>query len=150
MLNLVESALPPFLPFAPGARIGLSNLVTLTAAVMLGYVDAYLILVLRCLLGSIFGGNVSALIYSVPAGAASLTVQILLYSFAFRFVSIMGISLLGAVTHNAVQVIVASIIVRTDLTLMLAPMLIASIIAGFIVGTAAFLLIKYLPRKIYI
>lgn len=149
LLNLVESMLPPVLPFAPGAKMGLSNLVTLVAFIILGYTDAYLILLLRCLLGSMFAGNMSALIYSVPAGLLSLTVQILLYHFLFRFVSIMGISFIGAVIHNAVQVMVASIIVKTNLMAMLPFMLLASVIAGLFVGITAFLIIKYLPKKTY-
>lgn len=149
LLNLVESMLPPVLPFAPGAKMGLSNLVTLVAFIILGYTDAYLILLLRCLLGSMFAGNMSALIYSVPAGLLSLTVQILLYHFLFRFVSIMGISFIGAVMHNAVQVMVASIIVKTNLMAMLPFMLLASVIAGLFVGITAFLIIKYLPKKTY-
>ena len=149
LLNLLESLLPPLLPFAPGAKIGLSNLVTLLALVLLDYADAFLILLLRCLLGSIFGGNYVALLYSVPAGVLSLTVQILLYHFCIRHVSIMGISFLGAVVHNATQVAVASIMVQTNLMAMLPFMLLASIVAGLFVGITAFLLIKYLPRKVY-
>ena len=137
-LALAESLLPPLLPFAPGAKMGLCNVVTLVALVLLGYADAYLILALRCLLASVFGGNLAALMYSVPAGFASLTVQVILYRFAIKFVSIAGISFFGAVTHNAVQVGVASLIVQTNLTAMLPLMLAASIIAGLAVGVAAF------------
>lgn len=149
LLNLVESLLPPLLPYAPGAKIGLSNLVTLTALILLGYTDAYIVLLLRCLLGSIFGGNVSALLYSVPAGVCSLSVQALLYRFAWRRVSIMGISFAGAVTHNAVQVAVASLTVQTNLILMLPFMLGASIVAGLFVGITTFLTVKYLPKSVY-
>lgn len=149
LLNLVESMLPPMLPYAPGAKIGLGNLVTLLAFVLLGYADTYLILALRCLLASVFGGNVSALIYSVPAGFISLTVQILLYHFLFGFVSIMSISFAGATVHNAVQVAVASAVVKTNLMAMLPFMLAASIVAGLTVGITAFLIIKYLPKKVY-
>ena len=149
LLNLVESLLPPLLPYAPGAKIGLSNSVTLTALILLGYTDAYIVLLLRCLLGSIFGGNISALLYSVPAGVCSLSVQALLYRCVWRRVSVMGISFAGAVTHNAVQVAVASLTVRTNLFLMLPFMLGASIVAGLFVGITAFLTVKYLPKSVY-
>lgn len=149
LLTVVENMLPPMFPFAPGAKIGLANLATLVALVILGYTDAYLILAVRCLLGSVFGGNMSALMYSVPAGFISLTVQALLYRFLWRWVSIMGISFTGAVVHNAVQVAVASIVVKTNLMIMLPFMLGASVIAGLTVGIAAFLIIKYIPKKVY-
>ncbi len=149
MLNLIESMLPPFMPYAPGAKIGLSNLITLVALVLLGAGDAYLILLLRCFLGSVFAGNVTSLMYSLPAGVISLAIQLLLYRFLFKIISIPCISLLGAIAHNAVQVAVASIIVKVNLSVMLAPMLVASIIAGIAVGIAAFLIIKYLPKKLF-
>ncbi len=150
LLNLLESLLPPLLPYAPGAKMGLGNVVTLTALILLGYTDAYLILLLRCFLGSVYGGNLTALLYSVPAGIAALTVQLLLYHFLYRFVSIMGISFLGAVVHNAVQVAVASAMVGVNLSLMLPFMLLASIIAGLFVGITAFFLVKYMPPKVYL
>lgn len=149
ILNLVESTLPPLLPFAPGAKMGLSNLVTLVALMILGYGDAYLILALKCLLGSVFGGNITALIYSVPAGFASLTVQVLAYHFLYKRLSIMSVSFIGAFVFNAVQVGVASLVTGANLAAILPFMLIASLIAGLAVGIAAFLTVKYLPKKIY-
>ncbi|MDE7395033.1 MAG: Gx transporter family protein [Clostridiales bacterium] len=150
LLHLVEALLPPLLPFAPGAKMGLSNVVTLLAMVLLSYTDAYLVLLLRCFLGSVFAGNVSSLLYSLPAGVISLTVQLLLYHFLYRFLSVMSISFAGAAVHNAVQVAVASFTVQTNLSLMLPFMLLASVIAGLFVGIVAFFVIKYLPKKFYI
>ena len=149
LLHLVESALPPILPFAPGAKMGLSNVATLLALVLLSYTDAYLVLLIRCFLGSVFAGNVASLLYSLPAGLISLTVQLLLYHFLYRFLSLMSISFAGAMVHNAVQVAVASFTVGTNLSLMLPFMLLASVIAGLFVGIVAFFVIKYLPKKVY-
>lgn len=149
ILSVVESLLPPLMPFAPGAKMGLGNLVTLLAVIILGYSDAYLILALRCLLGSIFGGNVAALMYSVPAGIISLSIEILIYHFLYRWVSIMGISFVGALTHNFVQVAVASLMVGTSLAPILPLMLFASIIAGLGIGMVTFVTVKYLPKKFY-
>ena len=129
--------------------MGLSNVVTLLALVLLSYTDAYLVLLLRCFLGSVFAGNIGSLMYSLPAGVLSLTVQLVLYHFLYRFLSLMSISFAGAVVHNAVQVAVASFTVQTNLSLMLPFMLLASVIAGLFVGLVAFFVIKYLPKKVY-
>ena len=149
LLHLVESMLPPLMPFAPGAKLGLSNLATLTALVLLGPIDAFAVLLLRCLLGAVFGGNPAALLYSVPAGVLSLAAQILLYTFALRFVSLTGISLLGAAVHTVTQVVVASLTVHTNLAAMLPLMLAASLAAGLFVGLTAWLTVKYLPKRVY-
>lgn len=149
IMSLVESALPPLLAFAPGAKMGLSNVVTVLAFILLGYSDAYIVLVLRCVLGSVFGGNIAALMYSLPAGLISLTVQILLYRFLFPKVSLMGISFCGAVLHNVVQITVACLIASTNLFALLPLMLLASVIAGLFVGIVAYFVIRYLPKSVY-
>lgn len=149
ILNLIENALPPLFAFAPGARMGLSNVVSLVALMILGYGEAYIILVLRCILGAVFSGQISALLYSLPAGLLSLTVQLLLYHFCIKYISIMSISLFGAVVHNAVQVAVASFTVKVNLMAMLPLMLLASLLAGLFVGITAFCIVKFLPRRVY-
>ena len=44
VLHVVESTLPPLLAFAPGAKMGLGNVVSLVAVFILGVADAYFIL----------------------------------------------------------------------------------------------------------
>lgn len=150
ILSLVENALPPLLVFAPGAKMGLSNVVSLIALIILGYSDAFIILIARCILGAIFGGNVSALLYSLPAGLFSLSAQLLLYHFLFKHISILAISFIGAVIHNFVQIVVASLIVGVNLLAVLPLMLLASVVAGIFVGIVTFFIIKYLPSKVYL
>lgn len=150
IMHFVESALPPLLPFAPGAKMGLSNVVSLIAMVILGYADAGIILVLRCLLASIFGGNISSLMYSLPAGVISLALMMVMYRFLFPKISLMAISFVGAVAHNVAQVFVASLILESFSIMALLPlMLIASVIAGLFIGIVGFFVIKYLPTSVY-
>ena len=49
ILNIIEGMIP--LPYiAPGAKLGLSNIVTLSAMVVFGFKDALMIVVIRCIL----------------------------------------------------------------------------------------------------
>ena len=150
ILHLVESALPPLFAFAPGAKMGLSNLVTLLAVFILGVPESYLVLVVRCVLGSVFGGNLFSLVYSLPAGVIALTVEIVLIKFALGKLSVVSVSFIGAVLHNAVQLAVASIIVKVNLMPYLPVMLFASCVAGLVVGFVAYFTLKYLPQSVYI
>lgn len=150
VLHVVESALPPLLAFAPGAKPGLSNVVGLVAVFVLGTADAYIILVLRCLIGTLLGGNVWSLAYALPAGIASLTVQTVLIKFVFPKLSIVAISFIGALTHNAVQLAVASLSVGVNLLPVLPLMLLASVAAGVFVGLTAYFAVKALPTKYYL
>ncbi len=150
VLHVFESALPPLLAFAPGAKMGLSNVISLIALFILGVPDAYVILLIRCVLGAIFGGNLWSLVYSLPAGIVSLTVQVLLVKAVLPRLSITAISFIGALLHNTVQLAVASLIVKARLLTMLPLTLLASIIAGLFVGLVAYFCLRALPSKFYI
>lgn len=149
IMHFIESMLPPLLAFAPGAKMGLGNVVTLLAMVLLSYADAYIVLILRCLLGALMAGNPGSLLYSLPAGIISLTVMLLLFVLFVPKISIMSISFIGAVFHNITQLAVASLITSVNLMALLPLMLGASVIAGIFVGIVAFFVIKYLPKKLY-
>jgi len=150
ILTLVENALPPLLIFAPGARMGLANAVILTALILFGPIDAVVVLVAKCLLGALFAGNPAALLYSVPAGVISFALQYLSYQFFFPKISLMSISLSGAVAHNMTQLLIASLIFGVNLFYVLPLTLIASVIAGLFVGLSAYFTVKYLPKSVFV
>ena len=91
---VLETLLPPLV--LPGARIGVSNLFILLATFTLGYWQGYFVLIVKCLLGSLFSANISALIYSLSAGITSLSAQILIFVLVNK-ASIISISVFGAV-----------------------------------------------------
>ncbi|HEY8423610.1 MAG TPA: Gx transporter family protein [Clostridia bacterium] len=150
VMHYLESLLPPLLAFAPGSKMGLSNIITLSAIIFLGYIDAFTILVIRCVLGSLFG-NVFGLVYSLGGGVCAFIVMSLMYKFLCPKISIVGISVSGAVVHNIIQTLIAAAIVRQiNLVIILPAMLIASIIAGVFVGFVVYFLVKYLPLSLFI
>ena len=72
VLYIVEGMLPvPFI--APGAKLGLANLITVIALYALPRKrDVALILLLRIILSTAFGGGINAFFYSVSGAALSL------------------------------------------------------------------------------
>ena len=64
---VAESQIPP-LTMVPGMKLGLANIVTLVAMVILNRRDAGVILAIRLVLGSIFGGGISAFMFSAAGG----------------------------------------------------------------------------------
>lgn len=77
IIFIVEAQLPPLLPI-PGVKLGLANLITLTAMVILGRREAGAILLCRIVLGSVFAGGVSGLLFSIAGGLLSYLVMCLL------------------------------------------------------------------------
>ena len=69
-LALALSYLERFVPLQlivplPGVKLGLANIVTLIALYLLGAKYAFAILIPRCILGAIFGGGITGLLFSL-------------------------------------------------------------------------------------
>lgn len=145
---LVENAFPPLFAFAPGAKLGLGNAVVLVTIVLFGIPDACIVLLGKCLLGALFSGNVASLLYALPAGLGAFAVMAGL-SLLMPRIGVVGIALAGAVVHNAVQVCVACLITGVNMAGLLPILLIASLIAGAIVGATSYLTVRFLPPRVY-
>lgn len=148
VLSLIENALPPVMLFAPGAKLGLGNVASLAALIVLGIPDAIIVTLLKVLMTTLLGGNVFALMYSAPASVAALIVQIFLYKAVFNKVGIPMISIAGAVIFNITQLLVAGLITQANLIALLPLMLSASVIAGLFTGLCVHLTLKKLPYSV--
>ena len=60
---MIENQLPSPVPI-PGIKLGLANIITLTAMAILGRKEAGAILAARIIMGAIFAGSPSTFIYS--------------------------------------------------------------------------------------
>ena len=100
---LIESLFPPL--FIPGAKMGLSNIFSLSALVLYGPVDAFVVVAVRTLLGSLFAGNISALLYSFTGGMAAMLVSATALVFSYMpYLALIGV-LSGAIVGAAVLII---------------------------------------------
>ena len=125
----------------PGVKLGLANIVTVFALYRLGAGAALAILVTRCLLGGLFAGNLSAMLFSVLGGVTAMLVMILLQR--LPRLSVYGVSLGGAAAHNVGQMAAAVFISRTSAILYYLPVLLVSgIVTGIFTGLCAQLVSK--------
>jgi heptaprenyl diphosphate synthase len=137
VLQIIEGTIPPILPL-PGARLGLANLATVIALVTMGPWEALVVNVLRCLLGGLLRGSFIGLTISLTAGTAATLVMAALYRLGPRTLSLTGVSIAGAVTHNAVQLAVAIWLVGfPGLKYYLPYLLLIALPTGFFIGLAA-------------
>ena len=90
-LSTLENLFPVtlFIPL-PGVKLGLANIVTVFALYQLGAAPALCILVARCLLGSLFAGNASALLFSLLGGVLAMLVMMALTR--LRGLSVYGVA----------------------------------------------------------
>ncbi|MDE6034991.1 MAG: Gx transporter family protein [Ruminococcus sp.] len=126
----------------PGVKLGLANIVTVYAMYNYSPKETFMILSVRILLGSVFGGNVSAIIYSM-SGALLCFCGMLILRRIIDKKYIWLCSIIGAVLHNTGQILTAVIMMKTTAVFSYFPFLIvAGCIAGAFTGMCAQILIS--------
>ena len=119
----------------PGVKLGLANIVTLIALYLLGAKSAFAILILRCVLGAVFGGGITGLLFSLTGGMLSMSVMALCKN--VPILSVYGISILGAATHNVGQILAAMVLMNSVYIGMYLPyLLVVALFTGFATGAA--------------
>lgn len=145
-LSVMENLIPvtAAIPI-PGVKLGLANIVTVFALYELGAAPAVCILIARCLLGSLFAGNFSALLYSLLGGVTAMLVMIALKH--CRRLSIYGVSIGGAAGHNVGQIAAAIIALGDTAVVGYLPVLLGvALITGTLTGFIAALLFRALKN----
>lgn len=142
---VAESQIPPVVAI-PGVKLGLANIVTLVAMVLLGRRDALLILVVRLVLGAAFAGGFSAFLFSVAGGLFAYIVMALLVG-VFPENMLWVVSVLAALAHNAGQMLVAIAVTATPGIAVYMLILAASgVITGVFTGFASMFLIRAIRK----
>lgn len=147
VLHIFERAIPvPFI--TPGAKLGLANLITVIALYTLPKEkDAFIVLFLRIVLGTMFGGNLASFMYSAAGGILSFLAMIFVKNIFKEKVSIIGVSSAGAIFHNVGQILVAAMIVKNIAVTLYLPILsIVSIVTGIFIGITANYMVNHLLK----
>ena len=132
ILGYVEMLLPVFF-VVPGMKLGLANLVTVFVLYRYRAKEAAVISLIRIVVIGFLFANLFSSLYSLAGAALSL----LCMTAARRFsgLSIVGVSILGGVTHNLGQLIVAALVVENGNVFYYFPaLLISGLVTGALIG----------------
>ncbi len=133
-LFVIESIIPRPLPFL---KFGLANIVILILIYFKDYQSTVIIAFSKTLFGGFLTGTIfsPATILSLSGTFLSLIVMIIFSKSKINF-SIIGISIIGAITHNFGQLIaVRFIIIRSNNIFYLTPiMLFIGLVTGILIG----------------
>ena len=77
---VIENQIPTPVP-VPGVKLGLANIITLIAMKLLGKKEAGAVLLVRILMGAMFAGSPSTLLFSAAGGALAYLVMCLTLRF---------------------------------------------------------------------
>ena len=132
IFSYVETLIP--IQFGiPGVKLGLANLIIVSALYKLKLREAYVLSVVRVILAGFLFGNYFSIIYSLAGGLLSLTVMA--YLKHRGDFSVIGVSIAGGVFHNVGQLVVAMAVVETFHVAYYMPvLLVAGLVTGFLIG----------------
>lgn len=146
IIGLLENMIPYPFSFAPGAKLGLANLITIIAIFTMKKRESFLLVILRLFLTTLLGGTISALLFSACGTLLSYFSMLLVKQLGPKQVSIIGISAVGGFMFNVGQLLAASFLYETWTTMFYLPFLsIFGILSGMAIGICA----NYLLRHVY-
>ncbi len=147
VLHVLELSIPNPLPWL---RLGLANIIILTILVLYGLWEGLTVNVFRIVLGGFITGTLfgPAFWLGISGGLVSTLAMWLAYVIAGRYMSPVGLSLVGSYTHTLTQLGVAYflLIQHRGLFLLLPFFLTAALFSGFITGIAALVIIEHLRK----
>ncbi len=130
----------------PGIKLGLANIVSLVTLFLLGTKPAFAVLLLRCGLGSLFGGGITGLIFSTTGGLFAMIAMVLAKK-SSRF-SVYGISIFGAAAHHIGQILAAIFLMQSVYVGAYLPyLLLVGIFTGFATAAAAAGVLRIMPKE---
>ncbi|MBR0447592.1 MAG: Gx transporter family protein [Clostridia bacterium] len=146
-LAYIEAILPPVVNAVPGIKMGLPNIIIVFVLYRCNWQKAATVSLVRVLLMLLIFGNVTAFFYSVTGAVLSLTAMALLKR--WDGLSVVGVSVTGAVLHNVGQILMAMLLLGTaELGYYLIVLAVTGTVAGVFIGLCGNLAIKRIPRNI--
>ena len=146
---IVESLIPPLLPFAPYVKVGLANCFVLFVIIYFGFAEGVVFLLVKNAISALWSFSVFVFAFNVAGSFAAFFVMYLLYRVAFPRISVVAISVAGAVFSNIARTSLAVLVMETPSLYVQLPFVCAfSVLAGILVGILTVLSVKHLPERL--
>lgn len=136
-LSAVEYLIPKPVPFF---RLGLANLPLLIGLTFLTPADLFLVLFLKVLGQGLINGTLTSYVFffSLAGSTSSVLVMAVVYRLGGRHVSLMGVSLSGALMSSIVQVALSVAVIFGDTARLIAPLFLGlGTVTGLLIGVFA-------------
>ena len=145
-ISLIESMVPMPVPI-PGARLGFSNIIILIAIYFYDYKKALTVSILKSFLLVLITGSVMSFFYSIVGAIFSTSAMYFAIKKLDDDFSLIGVSEIGAFSHNLGQIIVAIFFMQNIKMFYYFPILVfIGIFTGFFLGLSTDFMIKHLEK----
>ncbi|MBQ2408571.1 MAG: Gx transporter family protein [Bacilli bacterium] len=138
VLNIIESVIPLFNGYIPGLKLGLANIVILFILYCYSFKDALYVSLLRVVIVGITRTGLFSVAFFFSLGGAFLSIIMMSLFKKLTNLSVIGVSIIGSISHSIGQIIMAIILIKSNLMVMYLPwLLMFSIPTGIITGKIA-------------
>lgn len=132
-LSIIEHVIPKPIPFI---RIGLANIPILISLILLTPRDTIFLILIKSIGSSLVTGTIFSWIflYSLTGSIVSGVVMLLFYNIFKKRISMIGVSLIGALANNLMQILMATLFLGSGAKYIGIPILIIGFISGIVIG----------------
>ncbi len=140
LLSYIESIIPVPIPI-PGIKLGLANLVVLSGLYTMGVKEAFVLSMIRIILVGFTFGSPSTMMFGLAGGLLSWLFMVIFRK--LKLLSLTGVSIIGGISHNIGQILVAMWVVKNAMLIYYLPFLLLSgVVTGTIIGILGSLIIN--------
>ena len=134
VLNIIESFFPIFNGIIPGFKLGLTNIVVLLVLYIYSFKEAVLVSILRVFLVGILRTGLFSISFFFSLGGSILSIIMMYLAKKITKLSIIGVSIIGSVSHIIGQTLIAIIFYNTNMIYYISWALLLSIPTGILIG----------------
>lgn len=145
ILSYIESLIP--LSYGYGLKLGLANIAIVVILYTFSFKDAFVVNMLRIFIIGLWFGNGMSFVLSLAGGLLSILVMGV--TKRFKLFTIITVSIIGALCHNAGQLLAAYFITDVPgLVFYLPVLMLGGIITGTVIGIVSRMIINTLKEII--
>ena len=145
VLSILESFIPIFSGIIVGVKLGLANIVIIYVLYKYSFKDALYITVLRVILVGLLRTGLFSITFLFSLSGAIISI-IMMSLFKLTKLSIVGVSVIGSISHVIGQLLIACFLLHISLFMLLKfylpYLIIIACVTGFIIGLISREIIK--------
>ena len=147
VLSVIESLIPVIGGVIPGIKLGLANTVIIFVIYMYSFKDALFISILRVIIVGILRSGLFSITFFFSLSGALMSIIFMSLFKKHTKLSIVGVSVVGAVAHSIGQILIAILIINNiNIVYYLPYLLLLSIPTGVIVGMSTKEVLNYIKK----
>ena len=144
VISIIESYIPIFNNIVPGLRLGLSNIIILFVLYKYSFKDSMYVSIVRVLLVGLLRTGLFSVSFFFSMSGAILSIICMYFTKKLKLLSVVGVSIIGSVSHSIGQILTAILIINNDNIIYYLPyLLIFSIPTGIITGLTTKKVLEY-------